>query len=81
MEELLNNSLGCGYPIALANATEKENPVILQQYYDILKSKVPHQKEHCKTLKIFRQKHFVKTSRVVLLVPNVGISCLVRKAS
>ena len=58
MEELLNNSLGCGYPIALANATEKENPVILQQYYDILKSKVPHQKEHCKTLKIFSSVQF-----------------------
>ena len=29
MEELLNNSLGCGNPIALANATEQENPVIL----------------------------------------------------
>ena len=29
MEELLNNSLGCSYPIALANATEQENPVIL----------------------------------------------------
>lgn len=54
MEELLNNSLGCGYPIALANATEQENPVILQ-HYDIFKSRIPHQKEHCKTLKILRE--------------------------